>query len=183
MTNTRTIRRVGAAAVTAATCFALAGLHPAQAAPAETLYGNACDEVDYAVAPGTTVVLSFDGCSFDGYTIESGSPTVVVETGSDGQPLIWYQSVGRSSDAAPCADGWEPSWAQWPHEGTGGPVCNRQIDWGTGPGEDGPLRLRVTTSTWTDWVAVRSDGYPWVFGCNNTTAWADAYDDFVTNCT
>lgn len=53
---------------------------------------------------------------------------------------IWYQSVGRSSNAAPCqestgaelAEGWTnwaPSWEQWANDRQGGFVCSRQITW------------------------------------------------------
>ena len=40
---------------------------------------------------------------------------------------IWWQSVGRESDTAPCPSGWKPSWARWPSEGAGGYVCNKQV--------------------------------------------------------
>jgi hypothetical protein len=40
---------------------------------------------------------------------------------------IWHQSYGRDSSDTECATDWEPSWAQWPHDGGGGFVCNRQI--------------------------------------------------------
>jgi len=39
---------------------------------------------------------------------------------------IWYQSIGRDNASSPCADGWEPSWAQWHHDGAGGYVCNME---------------------------------------------------------
>jgi len=40
---------------------------------------------------------------------------------------IWHQAYGRSEVESTCTDGWQPSWAQWPNDGAGGFVCNRQI--------------------------------------------------------
>lgn len=40
---------------------------------------------------------------------------------------IWHQSHGRHSWDAECPSEWQPSWAQWPNQGTGGFVCNRQV--------------------------------------------------------
>ena len=37
----------------------------------------------------------------------------------------WLQSVARESSEATCPEGWDPSWAQWPNDGAGGPTCNR----------------------------------------------------------
>ena len=47
---------------------------------------------------------------------------------ADGDPdkTIWYQSIGPDSNASTCPDGWQPSWAQWPNNGAGGFVCNKQ---------------------------------------------------------
>lgn len=39
---------------------------------------------------------------------------------------IWHKAVGRESDEASCPDGWQPSWAQWPNDETGGFVCNNE---------------------------------------------------------
>jgi len=44
-------------------------------------------------------------------------------------PPSWYQSVGRMSAEEACPAGWNPSWAQWMHDGLGGFVCNREIYW------------------------------------------------------
>jgi len=41
---------------------------------------------------------------------------------------VWHQSYARASADAVCKDGWYPSWAQWPNDGTGGWVCNREAD-------------------------------------------------------
>lgn len=34
-------------------------------------------------------------------------------------------SGGGGQTTPPCPGGWNPSWAQWPNGGTGGPVCNQ----------------------------------------------------------
>ncbi len=42
-------------------------------------------------------------------------------------PPSWYQSMVRDSQESVCPEGWNPSWDLWPHGGTGGWVCNREI--------------------------------------------------------
>lgn len=44
-------------------------------------------------------------------------------------PPSWHQSFGRLSASEPCPAGWNPSWAQWMNNGSGGFVCNREIYW------------------------------------------------------
>ncbi len=39
----------------------------------------------------------------------------------------WVQGYGRHSQADLCLDGWTASWEQWPHGGSGGWVCTREI--------------------------------------------------------
>jgi hypothetical protein len=39
----------------------------------------------------------------------------------------WVQGYGRGGAADACNDGWVASWEQWPHGGTGGWVCTREI--------------------------------------------------------
>lgn len=174
----RSVRIAAAAALAVAGCLAAGS---AAGASAATVPGAPCDEVDYQVTPGTTVVFTYTDCPYEGYQIHAGSPTVVVgQGGSDGQPLIWYQSVGRASDSAPCDDGWSASWAQWPNDGAGGPVCNREIDWGIGPGDGGPTTLSVTVNTLNDWFENGSEGDNYVAGCDVS---ADFYPDTYSNCT
>jgi hypothetical protein len=35
----------------------------------------------------------------------------------------WQWAVERAGADAPCPDGFDPSWAQWPRDGAGGYVC------------------------------------------------------------
>jgi hypothetical protein len=64
-------------------------------------------------------------------TADFGDPSNVVEIDifedSTRDLTIWHQAYGRSTSESTCADGWQPSWAQWPNDGAGGFVCNRQI--------------------------------------------------------
>lgn len=58
------------------------------------------------------------------------SSTILIDVYSE-QPQerdlsIWHQATGRESDSDPCPTGWQPSWAQWPNNGSGGFVCNHQ---------------------------------------------------------
>lgn len=43
-------------------------------------------------------------------------------------PPSWYQAYARGVDEA-CETGWRPSWAQWPNDGAGGFVCDREEYW------------------------------------------------------
>jgi hypothetical protein len=53
-----------------------------------------------------------------------GAASGVAGTGPD--LTIWHLSVGRGPGAT-CPSGYFPSWAAWPHGGTGGFVCNRDV--------------------------------------------------------
>lgn len=44
-------------------------------------------------------------------------------------PPSWFQATGRRSMQEPCEPGWNPSWAQWMNDGSGGYVCMREIYW------------------------------------------------------
>lgn len=66
-----------------------------------------------------------------GADVESETPGVIGEpmlfTLTDGMDrTIWYQSIARDDASSACPDGWEPSWAQWHHDGAGGYVCNME---------------------------------------------------------
>ncbi len=51
--------------------------------------------------------------------------TLTITRPADGVPVNppWLQAVGRGSSTGACADGWVPSYAQWPNGGSGGYVC------------------------------------------------------------
>jgi hypothetical protein len=51
-------------------------------------------------------------------------------SGGGNPPAPWLQAVGRASGAT-CPAGWNPSWAQWPNNNTGGFVCVREQTWDT----------------------------------------------------
>ena len=66
--------------------------------------------------------------------------TLVAGAGSASANKVWNQSIGKASAAAPCPTStsselaagwsqWSSSWAQWPNQGRGGFVCNREITW------------------------------------------------------
>lgn len=89
------------------------------------------------------VGIYYGGAGGGGSTGPSGA-TFSVDTartanslnGRDGSVLItfgppdsapsWFQSYARGASVA-CLTGWNPSWAQWPGDGAGGYVCNREI--------------------------------------------------------
>lgn len=148
----------------------------ASAAQAATVQGDPCAEIDYTGGIGTTFVFPLSGC-FDGsYYIEDGEPTVVLHAGGGtaGQPLIWYQSIGRTGSA--CPDGWSPSYAEWPNGGKGGPTCDKSIVWGMGPGDATGSALSITINGIDDFVNLDSEADNYVTGCNVDD---DFYPDHV----
>ena len=67
------------------------------------------------------------------YTDPAATPTTVardrlfsITIGNSDRP-IWLQSIARESNDGTCPRNWDPSWAQWPNDGTGGFVCNREM--------------------------------------------------------
>jgi hypothetical protein len=49
-------------------------------------------------------------------------------------PEPWFQAVGRGA-GVPCPFGWNPSWAEWPNNNTGGFVCVRTQVWDNSAGD------------------------------------------------
>lgn len=72
----------------------------------------------------------------NGYAYVTGSNVISVFTipGSSTsidpsqRPPDWMKQVARKSGDT-CESGWNPSWAQWPNEGTGGFVCLQVMTW------------------------------------------------------
>ncbi|MBI1352183.1 MAG: hypothetical protein GC156_13840 [Actinomycetales bacterium] len=44
-------------------------------------------------------------------------------------PPPWLQAYGRADSSVSCEDGWNPSWAEWPGDGSGGYTCERHLAW------------------------------------------------------
>jgi hypothetical protein len=44
-------------------------------------------------------------------------------------PPPWLQAYQRPGPTSACMDGWNPSWALWPENGTGGYTCERTELW------------------------------------------------------
>ncbi len=77
----------------------------------------------------TGCTMNVDQCGFPRpYGVACGSgayewqPMPVVTL-----PPPWLLAIGRASAAATCPDGTEPSWAQWPNDGSGGYTCESSI--------------------------------------------------------
>ena len=60
------------------------------------------------------------------WDVTTGTADFII-SGSGPDLTTSMQSTARASADAACATGWNPSWAQWPNNGTGGYVCNRWI--------------------------------------------------------
>ena len=52
-------------------------------------------------------------------------PVPTQKQSSSAQPV--RQEIGRVSSQAPCPTGYDPTWAQWPNNNTGGHVCARDV--------------------------------------------------------
>lgn len=52
-------------------------------------------------------------------------------------PPAWLQSTTRPDESSQCPPGMNPSWAQWPHEGTGGWTCEWTTWWDVHKGTSG----------------------------------------------
>lgn len=73
-----------------------------------------------AGSPGSTqMLLSDDG------TPPTATNTISFVPGAGPNPPDWFQSYQRGSVVEDCATAWNPSWAMWANNGTGGFVCVR----------------------------------------------------------
>jgi len=73
-----------------------------------------------AGAPGATqMLLSDDGAA------PTATNSISFTSGSSPYPPDWFQSYQRGSAVEPCTTTWNPSWAMWANNGTGGFVCVR----------------------------------------------------------
>jgi len=73
-----------------------------------------------AGSPGTTqILLSDDG------TAPTATNAISFVPGTGPYPPDWFQSYQRGSVVENCAPTWNPSWAMWANNGTGGFVCVR----------------------------------------------------------
>jgi len=73
-----------------------------------------------AGSPGTTqMLLSDDGAA------PTATNTISFTSGSSPYPPDWFQSYQRGSAVEACQTTWNPSWAMWANNGTGGFVCVR----------------------------------------------------------
>lgn len=69
---------------------------------------------------------------------------IVVEDATPSPPPPpWRQAFARASDDT-CPTGWNPSWAQWPNDGTGGFVCQRTLVYNQSTGQWDVRRLSST---------------------------------------
>lgn len=70
------------------------------------------------------VVISFSSASSN-----SESPQI---------PPPWLRAYERPAASATCAEGWNPSWAMWPNEHTGGFTCESRMEYVNGNWRERP---------------------------------------------
>jgi hypothetical protein len=102
---------------------------------------NANSSVDDSNAPTIYITIG-DGPGWIELLTDLGDPYFGVCGGSregwnydlidkcpaDSTPIPpWVQGYGRGMATDACLDGWTASWELWPHGGTGGWVCTREI--------------------------------------------------------
>lgn len=75
----------------------------------------------------TVVVTSADTTTTKTYTI-TVTPGAVEEEEIE-LPPSWYQAYQRASADEECKSGWDPSWAEWANNASGGWTCERTIMW------------------------------------------------------
>jgi hypothetical protein len=74
---------------------------------------------------GTDITRTTGGALPEGWTLITGTLSVPITPCP--VPIMWLQSIGRTSLADRCANGYTPSWAMWPNDGAGGYVCDRFV--------------------------------------------------------
>jgi hypothetical protein len=89
----------------------------------------------------------------------------ITVSGSGGDRTIWWNSIERTSAADSCESGWSPSWAQWPRDGAGGYVCNKQV-YAYYPNDSVPE------------PGTQADGAPWLQSVSRDSAEASCPDGY-----
>lgn len=97
--------------------------------PGTTSWPSACGtNPGRGADPGnsSTVGLGGHGCIVITYSASGGGTTI---EDPPPPPAPWLQAYGRATASAPCAEGWVPSWALWPNNGSGGFTCERRLEY------------------------------------------------------
>ena len=129
--------------------------------------GVGTDTLTLTVAAAGTAATATIGAKYP-----KGNQSALVNIGADN--ATYYTSPGNTNSggyyacgsggggqtaAQPCPSGWNPSWAQWPNGGLGGPVCNEptytNYCWAPGntnpttyPMNPGPANYTLSGTVW-----------------------------------
>jgi len=88
----------------------------------------------------TTSPVSTEDWLSGSYTLTSSYPggggcasstittTISIREPDGGSPPPWLQAYGRQDAETACAEGWNPSWAEWAVPFTGGFTCERRLE-------------------------------------------------------
>lgn len=102
--------------------------------PGSSTWPSACGTTPGRGAdPGSSAVVG-----------QGGNGCVVISiagTSSDTEtqiPAPWLQAYQRTTATSVCSEGWNPSWAMWPNEHTGGFTCERRIEYLNGTWSERP---------------------------------------------
>jgi hypothetical protein len=86
---------------------------------------NAVDGAGNPLIAGSTIA-SIDNQSNGSEVLQTYAISYLPASTPAGVPM-WLQSIGRATATTTCPDDYNPSWAMWPNNGTGGYVCTRFV--------------------------------------------------------
>jgi predicted outer membrane repeat protein len=95
--------------------------------------------IDLATDPTVTALTTVDQRGFarsGDYTVGAVQYAATAPEIDPAQiPPPWLQAYQRESLDQECLPGWNPSWAQWPNDHTGGWTCERRLYWNVSTGD------------------------------------------------
>lgn len=102
-------------------------LNPVNPNATATSYAPAFDKLYLITRNGTLPSPGTPEDFFDEIKVMRVVETPIPEDPQQ-RPPDWIQQYARAESEG-CRDGWSPSWAEWPNEGTGGFVCTQVLTW------------------------------------------------------
>ena len=82
------------------------------------------DQLYYVCGEDWMTVVGAWGVEFGDF-MANAPVTYLCSADASTPPPSWFQAYGLHAGEA-CEAGWTAGWAEWPNDGRGGPVCNRE---------------------------------------------------------